>query len=63
MKGAVRVGFVHLEEEKAELRMGGLFLFVFNYLEKDYREHRILLKLVQWNAIDFRRSYLDTREI
>lgn len=63
MKGAVRVGFVHLEEEKAELRMGGLFLFVFNYLEKDYREHRTLLKLVQWNAIHFRRSYLDTREI
>lgn len=47
MKGTMRAGFVHLEEEKAELRMGGIFLFAFNYLEKDYREHRTLLKLVQ----------------
>lgn len=47
MKETLRVAFVGLEEEKAELRMGGIFLFVFNYLEEDYREHRTLLKLVQ----------------
>lgn len=46
LKGAERAGVVLLEEEKAEWRMGGLFLFVFKYLEKDYREHKTLLRLL-----------------
>lgn len=42
---------------------GRAILFVFKYLEKDYREHKTLLKLLQWNATDFRRSYLDIRKM